>query len=369
MPTWVRGEERAEVVAPFPQPLAITALGNSGSTGKSGVEGEVVHFPTLAALVAAPPGSLAGKIVFLSHAMARSQDGSSYGAFNAVRLDGPGIAASKGAIAAIVQSLGTDHHRLPHAGRTDFEASIKPIPAAALSIPDAETLERLLARGPVRLRLLLTPRNIGPQKSGNVIADLPGSDPTLPPIVIACHLDSWDLGTGAIDNAAGCGIITAAAKALMDTPRKRTIRLLWAGAEEMGSWGGKAYADANRDTLHALAMESDFGADRVWRADIALPASASALAERIAARLLPLGIARGPDQSYGGSDVRPIIAAQKLGVIGLRQDGNCYFDLHHTADDTLDKVDPAQLRQNVAAWTAVLAELASHEGELSFRDK
>lgn len=369
MPTWVRGEERAEVIAPFPQKLVIAALGDSASTGKAGLEGDVVYFPTLLALTAAPDGSLAGKIAFISHAMSSSQDGSSYGAFNAARLQGPSIAASKGAVAAIVRSLGTDHHRMPHVGSTEFDPGVKPIPAAALSIPDAENLERMLARKPVRLRLLLTPRIVGIRKSGNVLAELPGSDPRLSPVLIACHLDSWDLGTGAIDNASGCGIITAAAKALMDQPRKRTIRLLWAGAEEMGVWGSKAYADANRDTPHALAMESDFGADRIWRADIRLPDSANALAARISARLLPLGIARGPDQARGGSDIRTFVNDQKLSGIDLRQDGTRYFDLHHTADDTLDKVDKAQLRQNVAAWTAVLAELANYDGELSFRGK
>ncbi|HEX4874347.1 MAG TPA: M28 family peptidase, partial [Sphingorhabdus sp.] len=151
--------------------------------------------------------------------------------------------------------------------------------------------------------------------------------------------------------------------------RQRTIRLLWAGAEEVGIWGGKAYAETNKAVPHALAMESDFGADRVWRVDFKLPESAKPLDDRIAARLAPLGISRGRDAASGGADVGAIIAAQNLGVIDLQQDGSRYFDLHHTPDDTLSMIDKAQLRQNVAAWTAVLAEVANYEGDLTVAPK
>jgi len=371
MPTWVRGEERAWVVSPFPQKFAIAALGNSGSTGPNGLEAEVVYFPTIDDLRTAPDGSLAGKIAFVSHSMRPTQDGSSYGAFGPARFSGPNIAAKKGAAAIVIRSIGTDRaHRNPHTGNTNFEAGVTPIPAGALSIPDADNLVRMVERGkPVKLRLLLTPQNIGIQKSGNVVAELPGSNPALPPIVIACHLDSWDLGTGAIDDAAGCGIITAAASAIKGMKRQRTIRLLWAGAEEVGIWGGKAYAEANKAVPHALAMESDFGADRVWRVDFKLPETAKALSDRIAARLEPLGISRGRDQASGGADVGAIIAAQNLAIIDLQQDGSRYFDLHHTPDDTLSMIDKVQLRQNVAAWTAVLAEVANYEGELALGTK
>jgi len=239
MPTWVRGEETAAIVASFPQKLAIAALGNSGSTGESGLEAEIVYFPTIDDLRAAPDGSLKGKIAFVSHNMKATQDGSSYGAFGPARFVGPNIAAKKGAAAIVIRSIGTDYHRNPHTGNTNFEPGVTPIPAGALSIPDAENLERMIARGkPVRLKLKLTPKNVGMQTSGNVLAEVKGSNPELPMIVIACHLDSWDLGTGAIDDAAGCGIIGAAAKHLksMGQP-KRTVRLLWAGAEEVGIWG------------------------------------------------------------------------------------------------------------------------------------
>lgn len=371
MPTWVRGEERAWVVSPFPQKFAITALGNSGSTGDAGLEAEVAYFPNIEALRAAPEGSLAGKIAFVNHAMQPTQDGSSYGQFGQARFVGPNIAAKKGAAAIVIRSIGTDHnHRNPHTGNTNFEAGVTPIPSGALSIPDADNLVRMVERGkPVKLRLLLTPKDLGTQKSGNVVAELPGNNPALPPIVVACHLDSWDLGTGAIDDAAGCGIITAAASAIKDMKRQRTVRLLWAGAEEVGIWGGKAYAETNKAMPHSLAMESDFGADRVWRVDFKLPESAKLLADRIAARLAPLGIGRGRDPATGGADVGAIITAQNLGVIDLQQDGSRYFNLHHTPDDTLSMIDKAQLRQNVAAWTAVLSELVNYEGDLTVAPK
>ncbi len=368
MPTWVRGEETGYVTAPFPHKLHISALGNSGSTGEAGLEAEVVYFKTIEALRAAPDGSLTGKIAFVSHAMQRTQDGSSYGAFGPARFVGPNIAAKKGAAAIVIRSAGTDYHRNPHTGNTNFEAGVTPIPAAAMSIPDAENLERILERGkPVKMKLVLTPQNIGMQTSGNVIADIKGSDPKLPMIVIACHLDSWDLATGAIDDAAGCGIITAAA--LKVEKPKRTIRLLWAGAEEVGIWGGKDYGEKHADEPHALAMESDFGAGKVWAVDFTLPASAKPLRDSIVSVLAPLGIVPRQGPAGGGADIGAIIAAQKLGIIDLQQDGTKYFDLHHTPDDTLDKIDKTELRQNVAAWAATLSLVANYEGELKPESK
>lgn len=360
MPVWVRGEETASVVSPYPQKLVLTALGNSGSTGEQGLEGDITYFPTLDDLKAAPEGSLKGRIAFVDHAMGRTQDGSSYGAFGPVRRMGPGIAARKGAAAIIIRSVGTDSHRNPHAGATIFEEGQKPIPAAALSNPDADNLVRMVRRtNAVRLKLKLTPRFVGEQTSGNVIAEVPGSDPAAGIVVVAGHLDSWDLGTGAIDDAAGIAITAAAAKRIMAAGQpRRTIRVLWAGAEEVGIYGGKAYFAAHGKEKHALAMESDFGADRIWRIDFKLPTEAAPLAEQIASAVMPLGITQGKQDASGGADIEALVKAG-VSVIDLQQDGTRYFDLHHTPDDTLDKIDPKQLAQNVAAWTAVLSIVAN----------
>ena len=308
-----------------------------------------------------------GKIVFIDHQMEPTQDGSGYGLYGRGRFMGPTVAAQKGAIGIVIRSIGTDNHRNPHAGVTNFAEGVAPIPAGAISNPDADQLvrQRSRATAPLKLKLMLTPKMIGEQTSGNVIAEVPGRDPAASPVIIACHLDSWDLATGAIDDAAGCGIITAAAKHVMTAGQpRRTIRLLWAGAEEVGVFGGQAYFDAHGKEKHAVALESDFGADRVWRVDFKLPESAADLQKRIGGALAPFGVVTGRGEAHGGADVGALIQAG-VPAVDLQQDGSRYFDLHHTPDDTLDKIDPAQLRQNVVVWAATLSLLAnSSDSEL-----
>lgn len=363
--TWERGLESGAVVSPFLQPLRLTALGNSGATPPEGLTLPVVFFASIDELRAAPDGSLKGKIAFVSNTMQRTMDGSSYGSQGAARRQGPSIAARKGASAIVIRSIGTDHGRGPHAGVTTFEAGVVPIPAAALSVADAANLERMVKRGkPVTLHLLLTPRRVGLRDSGNVVAEVPGTDPAAGVILIGGHLDSWDLGTGAIDDASGLGITTAAAKLLLDSGKhRRTIRVVWFGDEETGGFGGQAYAKAHTGERHAIATESDFGADRVWRFETNLPDSAKPIADRLAAALTPIGVIRGTGKANGGTDVEPVL---KTGVAGidLNQDGLRYFDYHHTPEDTLDLIDPVQLRQNVAAWTAMLAVVADAPEEI-----
>lgn len=364
---WVRGPEAGRLTTPYPHNLAITALGYSAPTPKGGLTAELVYFPTLDALRAAPEGSLKGKIAFIDHAMRAAQDGGGYGPYGQVRRAGPAIASGKGAVAAVIRSIGTDWHRNPHTGGTSWANGAKPIPAGAVSNPDADLIARVAKSGkPMTISLTLEGYPVPQLPSGNVLAEIPGSDPNLPPILAACHLDSWDLGTGAFDDAAGCGIIAEAALAVRKAGQpKRTIRLLWAGAEEVGVFGGAAYGKAHASEPHALAMESDFGADKVWRVTFNLAEANKPLADRIAADLALMGIFKGADKASGGADVGAIIALQKPGVVDLDQDGTRYFDLHHTPDDTLDKVDPAQLAQNVEAWRRVLAIVANEAGPIS----
>jgi hypothetical protein len=358
MPVWTRGAESAEIVAPFPQKLVVAALGNSASTGSEGITGEVVGFDTLADLIAAPVEAVRGKIVFVSHAMPGTQDGSGYGYFGGPRRQGPGIASKKGAIAIVIRSIGTDHHRNPHTGVMSFPDGVKPIPAGALTLPDAEQLQRILKRGrPVTMRLTLVSQT-GQGQSGNVIAEVPGRDPGLPPVLVGGHLDSWDQGTGAIDDATGVAIATAAAKRIMDSGRPlRTIRIVWFGAEEFGLFGGQNYLKKHGAEPHYALAESDFGAGRIWRVNSKLGKDREAEAKMLQSALAPLGIVPGALDEAEGSDIGPMIEAG-MPAVGLSQDGTHYFDLHHTPDDTLDKVDPDALRQNVAAWTAMLAVLA-----------
>lgn len=359
MPVWTRGAESAEIVSPFPQKLTIAALGYSGSTGPQGVTGEIVYFDSVDSLRLAPDSAVRGKIVFIDHHMMPAQDGSGYGQFGSPRRQGPTIASLKGAIGIVIRSIGTDHHRNPHTGVQYFTDGARPIPAGALTVPDSEQLIRILKRGlPVTMRLTLVSERREGAQSGNVIAEVPGRDPKAPILLVGGHLDSWDLATGAIDDASGVAIMTAAAKHIMDAGRpQRTIRVVWFGAEEPGGLGGKAYAETHGKEPHAIAGESDFGADRVWRFSSALMKTDPATYARLTASLAPLGITQNDKGQADGTDVEPTIDAGSP-WISLSQDGTRYFDYHHTPDDTLDKIDPAQLRQNVAAWTTVLAILS-----------
>ncbi len=358
MPVWIRGAETAEIVSPFPQRMVIAALGNSGTTPPQGITAEVIGFDTLEQLVAAPASAIRGKIVFVSHAMPRTMDGSGYGYFGGPRRQGPTIASKKGAIAIVIRSIGTDHHRNPHTGVQTFGEGATPIPAGALTLPDAEQLQRILKRGqPVTMHLTLVSQT-RPGHSANVIAELPGRDPRSPILLVGGHLDSWDQGTGAIDDGAGIAIATAAAKRIMDAGRPlRTIRIVWFGAEEPGIFGGLAYQKAHGSETHYSVAESDFGSDRVWKVDSKLGKEREAEAKALQVALAPLGIVPGSTEKADGSDIDPLIAAGTPGV-ALSQDGTNYFDIHHTPDDTLDKIDLAQFRQNVAAWTAMLAVLS-----------
>ena len=372
IPLWLRGVETAEVLSPYPQPLVITALGASPATAPEGVAGEVVAFASLAQLQRVPAGSLAGKIVFIDEMMTRTQDGSGYGVAVAKRL-GAGVAAARaGASAALIRSVGTGRDRFPHTGLmlAADENAAPAVPAAALAAPDADQLRRLLGRGqPVSVKLVITPRSLPPAPSGNVIAEIPGSQAPAEIVLVGAHLDSWDLGTGAIDDGAGIGIVVGAAQLLLEhlphTPR-RTVRVVLFGAEEVGYGGARAYALEHAQELprHVIAAESDFGTGDIWRFDTAVAPERIAAAEAIGELLRPLGIGPGSKSARGGSDLGYISKAG-VPVVDLKQNGWDYFDLHHTANDTLDKIAPGDLDQNVAAYAAFIYLVA--DSEVSFR--
>jgi len=361
-PKWVRRSERAEVLGAHAQPLALTALG--GSPGGV-VEGEVVRFADLAALEAAPAGSLAGKIAFVDYRMERARDGSGYGPGSRVRSRGPSEAIRAGAIGFVMRSAGTDSHRNPHTGITRFDEGLEPVPSAALAVPDADQLARLVARGPLRLRLALDCGWDGEYTSQNVIGEMTGASLPAEVVLIGAHLDSWDLGTGAVDDAAGIGITMAAAVHVAALERRpaRSIRVVAFANEEQGLHGGIAYADTHAADIvrHQLVAESDFGAGRIYAFNTSAPPHAEAAEARIAEALAPLGIERS-DAGGPGPDLIPI-TRKGAAWAWLGQDGTDYFDLHHTPDDTLDKIEPAALAQNAAAY-AVFAWLAAEaEGD------
>ena len=358
IPFWARTFEAASIVEPYPQALMVTALGNSVGTPEGGVTGEVVRFETLDDLIETPvDGSLDGKIVFVDEGMTRTQDGSGYGQAVRKRSGAAQAAGERGAVAALIRSVGTDRHRFPHTGNMRYGEVATRVPTAALSYPDAKQLQRAMARGPVTVNLDLGVTTRDSVPSGNVIAEIPGTSEEI--VLIGAHLDSWDLGTGAVDDGAGVGIVTGAAKLILDHVAEtgerplRTIRVVLFGAEEVGLLGAFAYAERHADELaqHVVGAESDFGAGRIWQLQTRFGADKTAYGDQMARVMAPMGVARGNNAASGGPDMTPLRAAG-VPVVTLKQDGWDYFDLHHTADDTLDKIDPDDVAQNVAAYAA-----------------
>jgi carboxypeptidase Q len=380
-PVWKRGRESARVLAPAPQPFAVTALGWSSATRAGGLRADVVGFADFDALKAADPAAVRGRIAYVSHAMRKRRNGGDYGHAVSVRVEGAAIAASKGASALLIRSIGTDSHRLPHtgvgmsmSGIADDPVALKrarrtsdgryvaltAVPAAALSVPDADQLERLLRLGtPVRLELVIEARLAAEYTSHNVIGEITGREKPDEYVVIGGHLDSWDLGTGAIDDGAGVAITMAAGALIAKSGQRprRTLRVVAFANEEQGVYGGRVYAAADEAKRHVAAAESDFGAGRIYRFDTNVAAVHQPAIKQMLGLLDPLGIESGSNDAGGGPDIG---ALARLGVpmFELLQDGTDYFDLHHTADDTLDKIDPASLDQNVAAY-AVFAWLSA----------
>ena len=370
---WVRGNERVDIIAPSPQMLSAASLGGAPPTAAGGVEGEIVPFDSLIALKAAAPGSLTGKIAMITFHMPVTQDGSGYGFATAGRGYGPIEAAQRGAIGFLIRSVGTGGHRFPHTGATRFENGRVPIPAFAVSEPDGDQIERLMRLGEkVRVRLTSAASYVPNSKSYNVSGDIRGTTRPSEVLVLGCHLDSWDLGTGAIDDAAGCAIVTAAARLAREAPRKpqRTIRVVLFGSEEISQpsdvlQGNRTYVESHRADLaaHIAAGESDYGADRVYSVSLPPGVAATPFGQSVMRVLAPVSVVPSSSPPSGGTDVGPL---GKAGVplFDLNQDGTRYFDYHHTADDTLDKIDPAALSQNVAAWTALAWLIADGEADL-----
>jgi hypothetical protein len=365
---WVRGPERAEVTAPFPQPLSILGLGRSAPTPKGGIEAEVALFGSLDELMAQPPGALKGKIAVVNQPMVRTQDGSGYGA-NRARTQGTAEASRRGAVAYLVRSLSTAGGRAPHTGATHQAKDAPAIPAAALSVADADLLQRMVARGgPVRVRLSMQSRTIAHAPAWNVVGELPGREKPDEVVLVGGHLDSWDPGSGALDDGAGVAITVAAARLAADRPGglKRTIRVVLWGAEEMDD-SGEAYAAAHRDEIPHLVVvsESDAGSGPVWQARLPKGGLAHPAMRAFAGALAPLKVVVLPDPATrGGADVAPLVE-QGVPVASFGADTSRYFDVHHSADDTLDKVDARDLAQSVAVWTMFL--YATADSDVDFR--
>jgi Zn-dependent M28 family amino/carboxypeptidase len=355
VPHWVRGEESGEILPAdgiVGHPLPLTALGNSVG---GNVTAEVIEARSLSEV---GPSAL-GKIVFFNHSMGSP---AGYGQFIELRSHGPSAAARAGAVAVLVRSLATASFRSPHTGQTDYDPEVAKIPAAAVSTEDADLLHRLLRRGAVRVRLSLGCRTLPDADSANVVAEVRGREKADEVVLLGAHLDSWDLAQGANDDGAGVAMVMEAGRliaSLKQRPR-RTLRVVLFMNEENGLAGGKAYAAAHQAELvrHVAALEADSGAGRPLSVRLSAGEGAAAL---LRPWLEPLEALEIPieDGDAGGADLGPMGPSQ-VPLILVHPDGTHYFDIHHSAADTLDKIDPENLAKNAAAIAVVgwaLAEM------------
>ncbi|MFQ3258732.1 MULTISPECIES: M20/M25/M40 family metallo-hydrolase [Pseudoalteromonas distincta group] len=362
-PEWRRYSESGKILTPSEQPLHLTALGNSISTPKDGITAPVVLFETLDELIAAPANSLKGKIAYINYRMNRDIDGNGYGPAVKARGTGAIEASKKGAVAYMMRSVSTGHHRFAHTGGSYYKEGVTKIPNVTIANPDADQIARLIALDKdVSVNINVQTESLGEGTGYNVIGQFNGTENPEQYVLIGGHLDSWDLGTGALDDGAGVALTMAAAKHISDVKRpKRSIRVVLFAAEELGLWGAKAYFAKHKNELSNIvaAAESDFGADVVYAFESNVSAESLPVVRAIAEELSPLNIEHiGKNQANGGPDLIPLKAATSAPIFELAQDGTDYFDYHHTADDTLDKVTPAKLRQNTAAY-AVFALMAA----------
>ena len=373
VPHWDRGALEVQISAPFPQRLVATSLGGSPGTDGKVIDAEIVRVTDLVALRALTSEQLGGKIAYVDHRMQRSIDGNGYSVASRIRACAHYIAAERGALATLIRSAGTSKHRVPHTGsllNRDIPASI---PAIALANADADILSYQAQTGQaVTLRLSSGARHLAPEKSANVIGEIPGQGELADEIVLlAAHLDSWDLGTGAIDDGAGVAIVTAAAKLILDSgsaPR-RTIRVVLFANEEFGTDGEEQYAMNYADAVdrHVIGLEADAGAGRVWRLRSQVAAEALDLVAAMHALLEPIGIEAGDNTASGGADLSSMRKAG-MPVLELTHDASHYFDYHHTPDDTLDKIDRDDINQGVAAYVTaafIAANVERDFGRLS----
>jgi carboxypeptidase Q len=352
-PFWVRGEEIGEVTAPSRHKLFLTALGGSVPTPDSGLEAAVVEVTSLEELATKRESDVRGRIVFFNRHMRRASDGAGYGEAVKVRGGGASAAARLGAVGVLIRSIGTDSNRTPHTGSLKYEDGIAKIPAAAVSNPDADLLDRLEREGkPVRVRFTLGCRDGGEKESANVIGEIPGRGKPEEVVLLACHRDSWDLGEGAIDDGAGCGIVIEAARLIAGSnPRpRRTIRVVLFANEENGLAGGKTYPVEHEAELprHVAALEADLGSGRPTGFNWNAGPSAEPLAIDIAALLEPLGAGTLKAGGTGGADISRLVLSG-VPLFSVSQDASRYFDWHHTANDTFDKIEPDSLDRMTAA--------------------
>ena len=378
VPHWVRGEETAALVQ-FPgqaanttQKIVLCALGDSIATPADGIKAEVIAVINFDELKSLPREKVAGKIVLFNYPFdkqmaAEGRGGEAYGEAVVYRADGPSAAARQGAVACLIRSVGGADYRLPHTGQTDYANDAPKIPAGAVTAEDADLIADLIRQGPVRMKLVLTPQTLPDVESANVIGDIKGSEHPEQVIVVSGHLDSWDLGTGAIDDGAGVAVSMEVANVIqkLHLKPKRTIRVIAWMNEENGLAGSKQYAkDHEKEWMnHFAAMETDGGADHPLGINIKAKPEVKKTFAPVAAILQASGAGMLNLVEHCGADIGPM---EKAGVPAFSpiQDSRFYFNYHHTAADTLDKIVPKELAENSAIVAVLAYALANMERPL-----
>lgn len=355
---WQRGEIEAKVVSPYPHSVVAIALGGSVGTNAEGITANIVHFKTFQDLEAAPDNSLNGKIAFISYRMERHIDGKGYRTAVGARVYGASVAAQKGASAIIIRSIGTDNNRLAHTGSVKYKKDLHKIPAASISNPDADMLLNQLKRSNnveffLKLNAHSDPKVVA--KTANVIGEITGSEFPGEFVAIGAHLDSWDVGTGAVDDGIGVGIMMASAYHIAQLPvkPKRTIRVILFAAEEIGLVGVKSYVEKRNGDMknHAIGAEWDFGVGPIYEMRTGVGKKSLSALKDFAQFLEPMGVSISKTNTAKAHSDMSVMSDAGMPSVNFSPDGSLYFDYHHTENDTLDKVDTKALKHNTAIYT------------------
>ncbi len=372
LPLWERGTMQAHIDGPYPHNVVALALGGSVGTNGKDLKAQVIEFASLADLKAAPQGSLKGKIAFVSFKMERDIDGAGYGPAVGARVIGASVAADKGAVAFLMRSVGTDTNRTPHTGISRYQPDVKQIPAVAISNPDADLLVNMLARKqPVTFSLNMKGTGYTGEKVkiANVIGEITGSEHPEQVVTLGAHLDSWDVGTGAIDDGIGVGITLAAGHFIGQLPQapKRTVRVILFAAEEVGLFGAKDYVAKHKDEManHVIGAEWDFGNGNIYQLHPGVGTESLNEVRDFANYLAPMGVALATTNTAKGQSDMEALGELGQPAIDFNPDGLDYFDYHHTENDTLDKVNQAALKNNTAIYT-LFAYFAA-QSDIDFR--
>jgi Zn-dependent M28 family amino/carboxypeptidase len=372
VPHWIRGAETGALVA-WPgmtpgttQKIVLTALGGSATTPAEGITADVVVVSNWQQLKALPIDAVKGKILLFNHEFDKqiaAQIGGGYAYGDAVpyRVAAPIVGASVGAVAVLVRSVGGADYRIPHTGMTAYAPGMPRIPAAAVTAEDADLLANLTSQGPVKLHLTLVTETLPDVPSYNVIADWKGSEHPEQVVIVSGHLDSWDLGTGAIDDGAGVVVSMQAIHLLskLGIHPKRTVRFIAWMSEEEGAMGGATYtAEHGADAAnHIGAIESDMGAGHPDGILFAGKPELAAWLAPVAQALDPIGAKTVRSFPETGEDINGM-TQKGVPSFAPSQDGRFYFNYHHTPADTFDKVNPRELSENAAVMTVLAYALA-----------